>query len=103
MILRRWTARTTESLLPKYLDHFSKNVVPELRHVLGYLSASVSLRHQENDVEIVVETTWRSLDSIRAFAGSDLEAAVVAPEAAALLTNYDRRVHHSELAITDRL
>jgi uncharacterized protein YciI/heme-degrading monooxygenase HmoA len=100
-ILRRWTARTAPSQLPKYLEHFSKNVLPELRRVPGFLGANVSLRHLENEIEIAVETTWRSLDAIRAFAGLDLEAAVVAPEAAALLTNYDRRVQHSEIAITD--
>jgi uncharacterized protein YciI/heme-degrading monooxygenase HmoA len=101
-ILRRWSARTTEGQLPKYLEHFSKNVLPELRRVPGYLSANVSLRHLENEVKIAVETNWRSLESIRAFAGSDLEAAVVAPEAAALLTSFDRRVQHSEIAISDR-
>jgi uncharacterized protein YciI/heme-degrading monooxygenase HmoA len=101
-ILRRWSARTTEAQLPKYLEHFSKNVLPELRRVPGYLGATVSLRRLESEVEIVVETTWRSLESIRAFAGSDLEAAVVASEAAALLTSFDRRVQHSEIALTDR-
>ena len=59
-------------------------------------------RRVRSEIEIVVETTWRSLDAIRAFAGPDLESAVVAPEAAALLTNYDRRVHHSEIAVMDR-
>jgi len=102
-ILRRWSARTTEAQLPKYLEHFSKNVLPELRGVHGYLGATVSLRHDENEVEIVVETNWRSFESIRAFAGPDLEAAVVADEAAALLTNFDRRVRHSEIVLTDRV
>ena len=101
-ILRRWSARTTEAQLPKYLEHFSKSVVPELRRVPGYLGAAVSLHRSEGEVEILVETDWRSLDSIRVFAGSDLEAAVVAPEAAALLTSFDRRVCHSEIAVTDR-
>ncbi|SRR5713226_267302 len=100
-ILRRWSARTTESQLPKYLEHFSKNVVPELRRVPGYLGATVSTRLLESEVEIVVETTWRSLESIRAFAGPDLEAAAVADQAAALLTSFDRRVHHSEIAVAD--
>ncbi len=68
-ILRRWTARTTEAQLPKYLEHFSKNVLPELRRAPGYLGATVSLRRLENEVEIAVETTWRSLESIRALAG----------------------------------
>ena len=101
-ILRRWTARTTESQLPKYLEHFSKSVVPELRRVPGYLGATVSTRRLQDEFEVVVETTWRSLESIRAFAGPDLEAAVVPDEAAALLTSFDRRVCHSEIALTDR-
>ena len=101
-ILRRWTARATASQLPKYLEHFSKNVLPELRRVPGYLGATVSTRRLQDEVEIVVETNWHSLDSIRNFAGPDLEAAVVADEAAALLTSFDRRVLHSEIALTDR-
>jgi uncharacterized protein len=102
-ILRRWSARTTETQLQKYLEHFSKNVLPELRRVPGYLGAVVSLKRLNNEVKIVVETNWRSFESIRAFAGSDLEAAVVAPEAAALLTSFDRRVRHSEIVLTDRV
>jgi hypothetical protein len=100
-IARYWSARTTEAQLPKYLAHFSKNVLPELRRVPGFLEANVSVRHTANEAEIFVETTWRSLDAIRAFAGPDLEAAVVAPEAAAMLTNFDRRVRHSQIALTD--
>ena len=102
-ILRRWSARTTEAQLPKYLEHFSKNVVPELRGVSGYLGATVSTRLLEREIEIVVETNWRSLESIRNFAGHDLEAAVVAPEAAALLTSFDGRVRHSEIVLSDRV
>lgn len=102
-ILRRWSAHTTEAQLPKYLEHFSKNVLPELRRVPGYLGASVSLRRPEGEVEIVVETNWRSLESIRAFAGADVEAAVVPDQAAALLTSFDRRVRHSEIVMTDRV
>ncbi len=101
MILRCWSARTTKALLPKYLEHFSNNVLPELRRIPGYLGANVSTRHLEGQVEIVVETTWRSLESIRVFAGPDLEAAVVVDQAAALLTSFDRRVRHYEIAVTD--
>jgi len=101
-IVRHWSARTSESQLPKYLDHFSKHVLPELRRVNGYLGATVSVRHVGSEVEILVVTSWRSLESIRNFAGSDVEAAVVAPEAAALLTNFDRRVRHYEIALSDQ-
>jgi len=101
-ILRRWSARTTKAQLPKYLEHFSKNVLPELRRVPGYLGAMVSVGRLDGEIEIVVETTWRSLESIRNFTGPDLEAAVVAEEAAALLTSFDRRVRHCEIVATDR-
>ena len=101
-IVRHWSARATEAQLPKYLEHFSKNVVPELRRVPGYLGANVSVRHSGKEAEIFVETSWRSFASIRAFAGADLEAAVVAPEAAALLKDYDHRVRHYEIAISAR-
>jgi uncharacterized protein YciI/heme-degrading monooxygenase HmoA len=100
-ILRRWSARTIEAQLPKYLEHFSSNVLPELRRVPGYLGATVFLCRLESATEIVVESTWRSLESIRNFAGPDLESAVVADEAAALLTNFDGRVRHYEIALTD--
>ena len=100
-ILRHWSARTTEAQLPKYLEYFSKSVLPELRRFAGFLGATVSTRHAGNEAQILVETSWSSLDAIRAFAGSDLEAAVVAPEAAALLTDYDRRVLHLQIALSD--
>ena len=98
-VARHWSARTTEAQLPKYLEHFSKSVLPELRRVNGFIGATVSLRHTANEAEIFVETTWRSLEAVRGFAGADIEAAVVGPEAAALLNDYDRRVRHFEVAI----
>ena len=101
-ILRRWSARTTKAQLPKYLEHFSKNVLPELRRVPGYLGAIVSVGRFDGEIEVVVETTWRSLESIRNFTGPDLEAAVVADEAAALLSSFDRRVRYCEIVATDR-
>jgi uncharacterized protein len=101
-VLRQWSARTSESQLPKYLDHFSKNVLPELRRVNGYLGATVSVRHLGDEAEILVVTSWRSLESVRNFAGPDLEAAVVAEEAAAVLSNFDRRVRHYEIALSDQ-
>ena len=102
-ILRHWSARASETQLPAYLEHFSKNVLPELRRVPGYLGANVSVLHTASEAEIFVETTWRSLEAIRGFAGSDLEAAVVAPEAAALLTDFYRRVRHSQITLSDRV
>lgn len=101
MIARLWSARTTPSLSPSYLRHFRQNVRPELRKVPGFAGATVVTRTVPAGVEILVTTFWQSPEAIDAFAGPDREAAVVAPEAEAFLTDFDRCVHHYELAIAD--
>jgi len=101
MIARLWSARTTQAQSQHYLRHFSDAVVPALRSVKGYVSATVLTRPSDAGIEILVVTVWQSFATIDAFAGKDREAAVVAPEAAALLTDYDRRVRHFEMPMTD--
>jgi heme-degrading monooxygenase HmoA len=101
MIARFWSARTTPALSDSYLQHFTQAVRPELRRVAGFLGATVSTRPAPGSVEILVTTYWASFTAIDAFAGADREAAVVALEAAALLTDYDKRVRHFEVAIAE--
>jgi heme-degrading monooxygenase HmoA len=101
MILRLWSARTTQDQSQIYLRHFSDSVLPALRRSKGYISSAVLSRPASSGIEILVITVWKSLEVIDGFAGADREAAVVAPEAAALLTDYDRRVRHFEIASLD--
>jgi heme-degrading monooxygenase HmoA len=101
MIARFWSARATPALSDSYLQHFARSVRPELRRVEGFLGATVSTRPAPGSVEILVTTYWASFSAIDAFAGSDREAAVVAAEAAALLTDFDQRVRHYEIAIAE--
>jgi heme-degrading monooxygenase HmoA len=101
MIARLWSARTTFQNWPAYEEHFTKNVLPELREVAGYVSSNLLKREARREVEITVITFWRSLEAIDAFAQPDREAAVVAPDAAALLLDFDRHVRHYDLALAD--
>ena len=98
MIARLWSARTTAALSHLYLDHFRQSVQPNLSKVAGYAGATVLTRLMPQGIEILVTTLWQSYDAIDAFAGPDRESAVVAAEAAALLTDFDRRVRHFEVA-----
>jgi heme-degrading monooxygenase HmoA len=97
MIVRTWRACTSLSNQPMYVEHFEKNVIPELREIKGFLGASLLRRNLSGEVEVFVLTKWTSMDAIRMFAGSDVEKAVVAPEAAAVLIEYDRTVSHYEV------
>ncbi len=101
MIARLWSARTTPALSDSYLQHFEQAVQPHLRKLNGFLGATVYTRPIPGAVEILVTTYWQSFSAIDAFAGADREAAVVTAEAAALLTDFDKRVQHYEVAIGD--
>jgi heme-degrading monooxygenase HmoA len=103
MIARLWSARSTATQSTRYLEHFWQSVVPNLRNFDGYISSSVLVRASGDSVEILVATVWKSFKAIEAFAGPDRETAVVASEAAALLSDYDRRVRHYEVAQVEGL
>jgi heme-degrading monooxygenase HmoA len=101
MIARIWSAQATQAQAPAYADHMRTHVLPTLRKVDGYTGAVLLERANSDAVEIIVITWWRSFDAIRDFAGADLEGAVVAEEAASLLTQFDQRVRHYEVTVKD--
>jgi heme-degrading monooxygenase HmoA len=97
MIIREWRGRAARSRAGEYPTHFRTNVVPELRGVAGFLGATLSKREEGERVEFVVLTRWQSLEAVRAFAGVDLNRAVVEPGAVAALVDYDQTVRHYEV------
>jgi heme-degrading monooxygenase HmoA len=97
VIARTWSGRTTLAKQHAYIEHFTSHVLPELRELDGFVEASL-LRHERGDeVGIFVITTWTSKDAIRAFAGADIERAVVEPEAVEALTSFDATVQHWDI------
>jgi heme-degrading monooxygenase HmoA len=94
MVVRFWSARTTQVHFPEYLRLFEQNVLPRLRAVKGFMEARVLSQSDGVVVKFIVETLWSSMEAIESFAGPDKEEAVVAEEALHLLTSHDRRVQH---------
>lgn len=97
MIIREWRGRAPRTRSGEYPTHFRTRVVPELRNVPGFLGATLSKREDSERVEFVVLTRWKSLDAVRAFAGADIDRAVVEPGAVAALSDYDHTVRHYEI------
>ncbi len=97
MVVRFWSARTTQVRFPDYLRHFNENVLPSLRKVDGFLEARVISQSDGVVVQFIAETLWASMEAINRFAGPDPEAAVIADEALHLLTSYDRRVRQYQV------
>ena len=101
MIARLWSARATPQNWRFYEKHFIDHVVPELRTQKGYVASNLLKRDDGDEIVITVMSFWRSLESIDAFAGTDRESAVVSPNVTALLSSYDKRVQHFDLAFAD--
>jgi mannose-6-phosphate isomerase-like protein (cupin superfamily) len=100
MIARRWRGWADgPAAADAYVAHFAEAVRPKLEGTDGFVNATVERVGDDGErIEIVVVTRWTSLDAIRAFAGDAIETAVVEPEARSVLADYDRSVHHIELA-----
>ncbi len=96
------SANTSEAGASSYLTHFRERVLPALRRVEGHRGAIVLRRAGAGDVELIVLTLWDSLDAIRGFSGADLTAAVVEPEARAVLSAFDTRAIHFDLVLDAR-
>ncbi|MEV0316442.1 hypothetical protein [Nonomuraea fuscirosea] len=94
MIARAWKASATPEGARRYAEHFDGAVLPELRRQGGCRAAYLLTRESGELVEIQVITHWESLETIRAFAGDDLDHAVVEPAARAVLTDFERTVAH---------
>jgi heme-degrading monooxygenase HmoA len=99
MIGRMWCGRATTENADAYEELLRTKVLPGIKNVDGYQGAYVLRRPIKNGVEFVTLTLFDSLDSVRAFAGSDYKQAVVIPEAEALLSAFDKTATHYEIAI----
>jgi heme-degrading monooxygenase HmoA len=97
MIVRTWHGRASTAKAPAYAEHFRRNLLPELRKIKGFLGASLLRQERADEVEFFALTRWTSLESIRAFAGDDIQKAIVEPEGVAALIDFDPTVRHYEV------
>ncbi len=103
MIARIWQGATAPSHADGYVAHLRERTFPGLTGIPGHRGAYALRRTSGSRVEFTVITLWDSIDAIRAFAGADADAAVVPPEALALLASHDDRAVHWEVALDNSL
>jgi heme-degrading monooxygenase HmoA len=97
MIVRAWRGWASVGRRSAYPEHFGRHVVPELERIDGFLGVSLLQQACADEIEFLVLTRWESMDAIRAFAGEQVEKAVIEPDAVAALTSFDRTVQHYEV------
>lgn len=99
MIVRTWKATAMPAGAEEYCEYFEQAVLPKLQELDGFRGAYVLCELTGEVVLIEDLTFWDSLLSIRAFAGDDLETAVVDPPAQAMLLDFDLEVTHRTIAV----
>jgi len=100
-IARVWSGWGSAAGVERYCrEHFSVTVLPHLRALDGFIAARVLVRDDDDGrSQVVVTTTWASLEAIHAFAGADATRAVVEPVVHDLLDHVDERAVHFRIAL----
>ena len=101
MIARIWRAEALTANAPAYTEHFVNHVVPRLKRARGYEGALLLNREVNGAVKILLITFWKSLNSVKQFAGADIKRAVIADDAKNVLTNFETEVRHFEVVKAD--
>ena len=101
MIERIWRGWTSAANGDVYATFLRDTFLPAAHDIPGYLGARVLRRRLGDEYELMTVTHFANMDAIRAFAGDDEEAAHIAPEARKLLSRWDQRVAHYEIAFDD--
>jgi heme-degrading monooxygenase HmoA len=102
MIVRTWSATADAAGAENYSRYFDGTLLPGLRKLPGFNGACLLRRDlgEDGTVELTTHTFWESREAVRAFAGDDITASVVEPEAQAMLLDFDRTATHRSV-VTD--
>jgi heme-degrading monooxygenase HmoA len=94
MIVRMWHGRVPTSKAQAYRAFTNKTAIPDYQSVAGNISVHI-LERQEGDVtHFITLTFWEDMESIKAFAGEDVEKAKYYPEDKDFLLEFEPTVVH---------
>jgi heme-degrading monooxygenase HmoA len=100
MISRHWTGLAKKDKAPEYLIHLKTDTFRQLKQLDGFISASILKRELDEGIEFLIITEWKTLDSIKQFAGDHYEKAVVPAIVQSMMIRYDAKATHYEVETT---
>lgn len=93
-LCRLWRAVAKAQRADDYVAHLRAETIPALERIDGFVDLRILRRDADEGVEFLIVTEWTSIDAIRAFAGDDVDRAVVPERVDAMLIGYERVVRH---------
>ena len=94
MIARMWRGVVRRDDADAYVEYIVNTGMAEYRATPGNQGAWMLRRDDGDRSEIITFSLWDSGDSIRAFAGEDIDQAVFYPEDDRFLIERDLKVRH---------
>ncbi|MCP3924149.1 MAG: antibiotic biosynthesis monooxygenase [Desulfobacterales bacterium] len=80
MIAREWKARCPKEQKKDFIKYLYQTGVKDTSSTKGFKDAQILSRDLEDKVEITLITYWDCLESIKTYAGDDIEVARLYPE-----------------------
>ncbi len=97
MISRQWKGIVKEQSHDEYVSFLKNVVLKDASTLSGYCGASIYERELDGAYEFMVATNWVDLASIKAFAGEDINKAMVPEEAQHMMISYDKTALHYDV------
>lgn len=97
MIARMWHGRVLTSRAEAYREFLNARAIPDYRSVEGNLSVHILERTDGDVTHFITLTFWKDLESIKAFAGEEVETAKYYPEDQDYLLEFEPTVVHYEV------
>lgn len=97
MIARTWTGTVRRVDAEEYAKYIRETGFAEYAQTAGNRGAWMLRRDEGERTEFITLSLWESDDAIRAFAGDDIEAAVLYPEDERYLIGGESTVAHYQV------
>ena len=97
VIARIWKGEVPLDRSDEYLERMRTVAIPDYHSAEGNRGVFALRRHHEDRAEFLMLTFWESLESIEAFAGSEIEVAKYYDFDAEVLLEMAPNVDHFEL------
>jgi heme-degrading monooxygenase HmoA len=98
MIVRMWHGRVVTSKAQAYRQFLIERAIPDYQAVPGNISVHILERREGDITHFMTMTFWQSMESIKGFAGAEVERAKYYPEDEDYLLEFEPEVIHYEVA-----
>lgn len=97
MIVRMWHGKVPASKAGAYREFLKTRAIPDYQSVEGNISVHILERSEGAVTHFITLTFWKDFESIKAFAGEDVETAKYYPEDKGFLLEFEPKVVHYEV------